>query len=36
MLSGIEAGSAVGDALVLGGAAAYALQIVLLERHAPD
>jgi drug/metabolite transporter (DMT)-like permease len=36
MLSGIEAGSAAGDALVLGGAAAYALQIVLLERYAPD
>jgi drug/metabolite transporter (DMT)-like permease len=35
MLSGIEAGSAAGDALVLGGAAAYALQIVLLERYAP-
>ena len=36
MLSGIEAGSAVGDALVLGGAVAYALQIVLMERYAPD
>ena len=36
MLSGIEAGSAAGDALVLGGAAAYALQIVLMERFAPD
>jgi drug/metabolite transporter (DMT)-like permease len=36
MLSGIEAGSAAGDALVLGGAAAYALQIVLLERYAAD
>jgi drug/metabolite transporter (DMT)-like permease len=36
MLSGIEAGSAVGDALVLGGALAYALQIVLMERYAPD
>jgi drug/metabolite transporter (DMT)-like permease len=36
MLSGIEAGSAAGDALVLGGAAAYALQIVLMERYAPD
>ena len=35
LLSGIEAGSAVGDALVLGGATAYALQIVLLERYAP-
>jgi drug/metabolite transporter (DMT)-like permease len=36
MLFGIEAGSAVGDVLVLGGAVAYALQIVLLERYAPD
>jgi drug/metabolite transporter (DMT)-like permease len=36
MLSGIDAGSFGGDALVLGGAAAYALQIVLLERYAPD
>jgi drug/metabolite transporter (DMT)-like permease len=36
MLSGIEAASAVGDALVLGGALAYALQIVLMERYAPD
>ena len=36
MLSGIEAGSAVGDALVLGGALAYAVQIVLMERYAPD
>jgi drug/metabolite transporter (DMT)-like permease len=36
MLSGIEAGSAVGDALVLGGAFAYAVQIVLMERYAPD
>jgi drug/metabolite transporter (DMT)-like permease len=36
MLSGIEAGSAGGDALVLGGALAYALQIVLMERYAPD
>jgi drug/metabolite transporter (DMT)-like permease len=36
MLTGIDAGSPVGDALVLGGAAAYALQIVLLERFAPD
>ena len=35
MLSGIEAGSAVGDALVLGGALAYAFQIVLMERYAP-
>jgi drug/metabolite transporter (DMT)-like permease len=36
MLFGIEAGSAAGDVLVLGGAIAYALQIVLLERYAPD
>jgi drug/metabolite transporter (DMT)-like permease len=36
MLTGIDAGSLVGDSLVLGGAAAYALQIVLLERFAPD
>jgi drug/metabolite transporter (DMT)-like permease len=36
MLFGIAAGSAAGDLLVLGGAAAYALQIVLLERYAPD
>ena len=35
MLSGVEAGSATGDLLVLGGAAAYALQIVLMERYAP-
>jgi drug/metabolite transporter (DMT)-like permease len=36
LLSGIEAGSAAGDALVLGGAFAYALQIVLMERFSPD
>jgi drug/metabolite transporter (DMT)-like permease len=36
MLSGIDAGSALGDSLVLGGAAVWALQIVLLERVAPD
>jgi drug/metabolite transporter (DMT)-like permease len=36
MLSGIEAGSALGDALVLAGAAVWALQIVLLERVASD
>ena len=35
MLSGIEEGSAGGDLLVLAGAAAYSLQIVLLERFAP-
>jgi drug/metabolite transporter (DMT)-like permease len=36
LLTGIDTGSPGGDALVLGGAAAYALQIVLLERYAPD
>jgi len=35
LLSGIEAGSAAGDALVLAAAAVFALQIVLLERFAP-
>jgi drug/metabolite transporter (DMT)-like permease len=36
LLSGVEAaGSAAGDLLVLGGAAAFALQIVLMERWAP-
>ena len=35
LLSGVEAGSPAGDALVLGGAACYSLQIVLLERYAP-
>jgi drug/metabolite transporter (DMT)-like permease len=35
MLSGVEAGSSSGDLLVLGGAAAFALQIVLMERWAP-
>jgi drug/metabolite transporter (DMT)-like permease len=35
MLSGIDAGSPTGDLLVLGGAAVYALQIVLMERYAP-
>jgi drug/metabolite transporter (DMT)-like permease len=35
LLSGVHAGSAVGDLLVLGGAAVYSLQIVLLERFAP-
>ncbi len=34
MLAGIH-GSATGDLLVLGGAAVYSLQIVLMERHAP-
>jgi drug/metabolite transporter (DMT)-like permease len=35
MLSGIHAGSATGDLLVLAGAAVYSLQIVLMERFAP-
>jgi drug/metabolite transporter (DMT)-like permease len=35
MLSGISAGSTAGDLLVLGAAALYALQIVLMERFAP-
>jgi drug/metabolite transporter (DMT)-like permease len=35
MLSGIHAGSAAGDLLVLAGAAVYSLQIVLMERFAP-
>jgi len=35
MLTGIHAGSATGDLLVLGGAAVYSLQIVLMERYAP-
>jgi drug/metabolite transporter (DMT)-like permease len=35
LLSGIGAGSLAGDLLVLGGAAGYALQIVLMERFAP-
>jgi drug/metabolite transporter (DMT)-like permease len=35
MLSGIHADSATGDLLVLGGAAVYSLQIVLMERYAP-
>ena len=34
MLSGVEAGSLGGDLLVLAGAAAYSLQIVVLERFA--
>jgi drug/metabolite transporter (DMT)-like permease len=34
LLSGVGAASSVGDLLVLGGAAAYSLQIVLLERFA--
>ena len=35
MLAGIHADSAAGDLLVLGGAAVYSLQIVLMERYAP-
>jgi drug/metabolite transporter (DMT)-like permease len=35
MLSGVHGGSRSGDLLVLGGAAVYSLQIVLLERFAP-
>ncbi len=35
MLSGIHAGSVGGDLLVLGGAAVYSVQIVLMERFAP-
>ena len=35
LLSGVHAGSALGDVLVLAGAAVYSLQIVLMERYAP-
>jgi drug/metabolite transporter (DMT)-like permease len=35
MLAGVHGGSVSGDLLVLGGAAVYSLQIVLLERFAP-
>jgi drug/metabolite transporter (DMT)-like permease len=35
LLAGVHAGSAVGDLLVLAGAAVYSLQIVLMERYAP-
>jgi drug/metabolite transporter (DMT)-like permease len=35
LLSGVDAGSLAGDALVLAAAAVYSLQIVLLERYAP-
>jgi drug/metabolite transporter (DMT)-like permease len=35
LLSGIHSGSAMGDLLVLAGAAVYSLQIVLMERFAP-
>jgi drug/metabolite transporter (DMT)-like permease len=34
MLSGVHAGSVLGDLLVLGGSAVYSLQIVLIERYA--
>jgi drug/metabolite transporter (DMT)-like permease len=35
MLAGVHGGSPAGDLLVLGAAAVYALQIVLMERYAP-
>jgi drug/metabolite transporter (DMT)-like permease len=35
MLSGVGAGDAIGDLLVLAGSAAYSVQIVLMERYAP-
>jgi drug/metabolite transporter (DMT)-like permease len=35
MLAGVHGGSAAGNLLVLGGAAVYSLQIVLMERYAP-
>ncbi|MEO5575786.1 MAG: DMT family transporter [Gaiellaceae bacterium] len=35
MLSGVGAGDPIGDLLVLGGSAAYSLQIALMERYAP-
>jgi len=35
LLSGVHGGAVGGDLLVLGGAAVYALQIVLMERYAP-
>jgi drug/metabolite transporter (DMT)-like permease len=35
LLSGVHADSATGDLLVLGAAAVFALQIVLMERYAP-
>jgi drug/metabolite transporter (DMT)-like permease len=35
LLSGVHAGAAVGDLLVLAGAALFSLQIVLMERYAP-
>jgi drug/metabolite transporter (DMT)-like permease len=35
LLAGVHGGSISGDLLVLGGAAVYSLQIVLMERYAP-
>jgi drug/metabolite transporter (DMT)-like permease len=35
MLTGVHGGSVAGDLLVLGAAAVYSLQIVLMERYAP-
>ena len=35
LLSGVGVGSLAGDSLVLGGSAAYSLQIALMERYAP-
>jgi drug/metabolite transporter (DMT)-like permease len=35
LLSGVHGGAVAGDLLVLGGAAVYSLQIVLMERFAP-
>lgn len=35
LLAGVHRGAAAGDLLVLGGAAAFAVQIVLMERFAP-
>jgi drug/metabolite transporter (DMT)-like permease len=35
LLSGVQGGSVIGDLLVLAGAAAFALQIALMERYAP-
>ena len=35
MLAGVHGGALGGDLLVLGGAAVYSLQIVLMERYAP-
>jgi len=35
MIAGVPGGSSTGDLLVLGGAAVYSLQILLMERYAP-